>query len=127
MIKANSTVKMNFPRIKQLSQAAVTALEMTAEALHTEVVQAQIMPFETGNLQNDSTFVDYSESNDGKVTLVSSTPYARRLYYHPEYNFQTDENPFASGRWYEPWLPGGISEDFCKKAYKRLYKRFGGV
>lgn len=126
-MQVKSTVKMNFPRIKQLTQAAVTALEMTAEALHTEVVQAQVMPFDGGNLQNESTFVDYKESKQGKVTMVSSTPYARRLYYHPEYNFQTDENPFAGGEWYEPWLPGGISQDFAKNAFKRLYKRVGGV
>ena len=126
-MKVTSTVKMNFPRIKQLTQAAVTALEMTAEALHTEVVQAQVMPFETGNLQNESTFVDYRQSKQGKVTLVSSTPYARRLYYHPEYNFQTDENPFAGGMWYEPWMEGGVSQNFAKNAFKRLYKKVGGV
>lgn len=126
-MQVKSTVKMNFPRIKQLTQAAVTALELTAEALHPEVVQAQVMPFETGNLQNESTFVDYSESKQGKVTLVSSTPYARRLYYHPEYNFQTDENPFAGGEWYEPWLPGGVSQDFARNAFKRFYKKVGGV
>ncbi|NSI95366.1 hypothetical protein G5A97_08755 [[Clostridium] symbiosum] len=126
-MQVKSTVKLNFPRIKQLTQAAVTALEMTAEALHTEVVQAQVMPFETGNLQNENTFVDYSESKQGKVTLVSSTPYARRLYYHPEYNFQTDENPFAGGEWYEPWLPGGVSQDFARNAFKRFYKKAGGV
>lgn len=126
-MQVKSTVKMNFPRIKQLTQAAVTALEMTAEALRTEVVQAQVMPFETGNLQNESTFVDYSESKQGKVTLVSSTPYARRLYYHPEYDFQTDENPFAGGEWYEPWLPGGVSQDFARNAFKRFYKKVGGV
>ncbi|SEU19169.1 hypothetical protein [Enterocloster clostridioformis] len=126
-MQVKSTVKMNFPRIKQLTQAAVTALEMTAEALHTEVVQAQVMPFEAGNLQNESTFVDYSESRQGKATLVSSTPYARRLYYHPEYNFQTDENPFAGGEWYEPWLSGGASQDFARNAFKRFYKKVGGV
>lgn len=127
MIRASSRIKMNFPRIRQLSQAAVTALEKTAETLHTEVVQAQVFPFETGNLQNESTFVDYSESKDGKVALVSSTPYARRLYYHPEYDFQTDENPSAGGQWYEPWLPGGISEEFARKAFKRFYKKEGDV
>ena len=126
-MQVKSTVKMNFPRIKQLTQAAVTALEMTAEALHTEVVQAQVMPFEAGNLQNESTFVDYSESRQGKATLVSSTPYARRLYYHPEYNFQTDENPFAGGEWYEPWLSGGVSQDFARNAFKRFYKKVGGI
>lgn len=126
-MQVKSTVKLNMPRIKQLTQAAVTALEMTAEALHTEVVQAQIMPFETGNLQNESTFVDYSESKDGKVTLVSSTPYARRLYYHPEYDFQTKENPNAKGHWYEDWEPGGSKADFAPKAFKQFYKKVGGV
>lgn len=126
-MQVKSTVKLNFPRIRQLTQAAVTALEMTGEALHTEVVQAQVMPFETGHLQEDATFVDYSESGQGKVTLVSSTPYARRLYYHPEYNFQTDENPFAGGKWYEPWLPGGINQDFAKDAFKKFYKKAGDV
>ena len=118
---------MNFPRIKQLTQAAVTALEMTAEALHTEVVQAQVMPFDSGYLEEDATFVDYGDSRHGRVRLVSSTPYARRLYYHPEYDYQTDENPFAGGEWYSPWLKGGKQEDFAKKAFKQFYKRVGAV
>ena len=126
-MQVKSTVKMNFPRIKQLTQAAVTALEMTAEALHTEVVQAQVFPFDTGNLQNESTFVDYSEAKDGKVALISSTPYVRRLYYHPEYNFQTKENPNAKGKWLDDWLPGGNEADFAPNAFKRLYKKEAGV
>ncbi len=44
MIKVNSVVKLNIPKIRKLTQAQVTALEQTAEALHTEVVQAEIMP-----------------------------------------------------------------------------------
>ena len=70
-MRVKSTVDLNMPRIRQLTQAAVTALELTAEALHTEVIQAQVFPFDTGNLQNEGTFVDYSESAQGKVTLVS--------------------------------------------------------
>lgn len=126
-MQVKSTVKLNMPRIKQLTQAAVTALEQTGEALHTEVVQAQVFPFDIGNLQNESTFVDYSQSKDGKVTLVSNTPYARRLYYHPEYNFQTKENPNAKGMWYENWMPGGQKADFAPKAFKQFYKKAGGV
>ena len=109
-MQVKSTVKLNMPRIRQLSQAAVKSLELTAEALHTEVVQAQVFPFDTGNLQNESTFVDITDSAQGRVRLVSSTPYARRLYYHPEYNFQTKENPNAGGEWYKDWLPGGRHE-----------------
>lgn len=126
-MQVKSSVSLNLPRIRQLTQAAITALEQTGEALHTEVVQSQVMPFDTGHLQEDATFVDYSDSADGLVRIVSSTPYARRLYYHPEYNFQTDENPFAGGEWFEPWLPGGVNQDFAKDAFKRFYKKAGGL
>ena len=108
MIRCNSIIKINTQRLRELSQAQVTALEKTAEALHTEVVQAQVMPFDTGNLQNDNTFVDYTYSKAGRARIISTTPYARRLYFHPEYNFQTYENPFAGGEWFNPWLPGGL-------------------
>lgn len=126
-MQVKSSVTLNLPRIRQLTQAAITALEQTGEALHTEVLQSQVMPFDTGHLQEDATFVDYSDSVDGLVRIVSSTPYARRLYYHPEYNFQTDENPFAGGEWFEPWLPGGVNQDFAKDAFKRFYKKAGGL
>lgn len=126
-MQVKSTVKINMSRLNELTRAAVVALEQTAEALHTEVVQAQVMPFDTGNLQNESTFVDTSDSSNGKVSLVTNTPYARRLYYHPEYNFQKDENPNARGKWYEDWLSGGSKADFVPEAFKKLYKKAGGV
>ena len=126
MARATSTITINQQRIKQLTRAQIQALEMTAEALHTEVVQAQVLPFDKGTLQNESTFVDYSNSSKGIVTLVSSTPYARRLYYHPEYDFKTHENENAKGKWYEDWIDGK-EKDFCKKTFKKVYKRLGGV
>ena len=126
-MQVKSTIKLNMARINELSQAAVRALELTAEELHTEVVQAQVMPFDTGHLEEDATFVDYSNSQNGKVTLVSSTPYVRRLYYHPEYNFQTKENPNTKGKWLDDWLPGGNEADFAPNAFKRLYKKEAGV
>lgn len=126
-MQVKSTVKMNMPRIRQLTQAAITSLEMTAEALHTEVIQAQVVPFDTGNLQNESFFVDYSDSSKGKVQLVFSAPYARKLYFHPEYNFQTHENPNAKGHWYEDWEPGGSESYFAPDTFKKFYKKVGGV
>ena len=127
MISSSSRIRMNFPRIRQLEASQVKALEQTAEALHTEVVQAEVFPRDTGALQNESTFVDTSESRQGKVSLVSSTPYARRLYFHPEYHFQTDENRHAKGKWYADWLPGGQNEDFCINTFKQIYRRLTGV
>ncbi len=127
MMRVGSTVRMNFPLIRQLEQAQVRALEQTAEALHTEVVQAQVMPFDGGNLQNNSTFVDYTDVQSGRAVLASSTPYARRLYFHPEYHFDKGENPHAKGKWYEDWLPGGKHQNFCQKAFAERYRRITGV
>lgn len=127
MMEANSKVKLNMPVIRKLTQAQKTALEQTAEELHTEVVQAQVIPRDTGNLQGESFFVDTSESASGKVSLVHSTPYARRLYFHPEYNFAKDKNPNARGRWFEDWQPGGKHADFAIKTFRELYRRLSGI
>lgn len=127
MIKVNSKVKLNFPKIRQLTHAQITALEQTGEALHSKVQQEQVFPFDTGNLQNESTFVDYSQGNQGKVTISSSTPYARRLYFHPEYHFSKAENPRAKGKWYTDWLPGGRDAEYAVNAFKKIYRKVTGV
>lgn len=121
-----SKVKIYPRRIKTLTQGQIMALEQTAEALHTEVISAQVIPFDTGTMQNDDTFVDYSESKNGKVSLVTTSPQARRLYFHPEYNFQTVNNPNAQGNWYEPWIKGKY-KNFCKSTFGKLYKKVTGV
>lgn len=121
-----SRVKLNTPKIKQLTRATTTALEKTMSALHTEVVKAQVMPFDTGNMQNDNTYEDYSKSSKGQVSLITSTPYARRMYYHPEYNFQTTENANAQGNWYEPWI-SGKNKNFCRNAFSQFYKKEAGL
>lgn len=92
------------------------------------MVQGIQFPRDTGNLQNESTFVDYSQAGQGKVSLVSTTPYARRLYFHPEYHFHTDANPNAKGKWYEDWIPpSGKASDFAPEAFKKFYKRLTGI
>jgi hypothetical protein len=122
-MKATYTFKPNLGKIRQLSAAQVAALRDTAESLLTDVTQAQVVPYREGTLQNDQTFVSVESAQMGSVQLISSTPYARRLYYHPEYNFSQKENPNAKGRWYEDWLEGGTKENFCKNAFKRHYRR----
>lgn len=142
MIKVSSKIKISMPVINQLSDAAVTALEQTAEALHTEVVQAQVVPRRDGALQNEKMFVDKSRSKDGKVSIIHEGPYARRLYFHPEYKFNTgpweetinhkdgsvshlthEGNPNAKGKWFEDWDEGGKYENFCRDAFARIYRR----
>ena len=122
----SSKITLNKMAIRKLSRAQITALEKTAEVLHTSVVQEQVVPRDTGALQNESFFVDYSDSSTGRVSLAFSTPYARRLYFHPEYNFDKKENPNAQGKWLEPWI-NGSKKDFCNNAYRRFYKKESGI
>lgn len=126
MKTVTSKIKLNAPKIKQLDRASITSLEKTVSALHTEVVNAQVMPFDTGNMQNNNTYEDYSNSSKGKVSLITSSPQARRLFFHPEYNFQTTENANAQGNWYEPWV-SGKNKDFCEKTFSQFYKKEAGL
>lgn len=127
MISVNSVIRMNLPRIRELTDAQIAALEETAEALHTEVKDAQVFPFDTGTLQGEGTSLDLSQSAHGKVSIVSSTPYARRLYFHPEFHFDKGENPNARGEWYKDWLPGGSKADFAEEVFKEHYRRLTDV
>lgn len=123
MAQVDSIIRLYPAQIRRLNQAITTALEQAAEAVHTDVVQAQVIPFDSGTLQQRSTFVDISESENGHVSLVSSTPYARRLYFHPEYNFDQSENPNAKGRWFEDYLPGGDKQEFAHEKFAEILRR----
>ena len=123
----NSRISLNRGAFRKLEQAQIRALEKTAEYVHTEVQQAQVMPRDTGALQNENTYVDYSALSSGTCSVVSSTPYARRLYFHPEYHFSKEENPNAGGKWFEPWSDRGDKAADVKKAYAAFYRQEAGT
>lgn len=112
------TSKVNNSKLAQIQKASVESLILTGEALKDDLIQSQTMPFETGHLQNQATYVDTKDANSGNVLIISDTPYARRLYYHPEYNFSKDNNPNAGGLWFDPYITGN-KKDFVKKVFAR--------
>lgn len=150
------TGRVNTEFLVRYTAKAQDTLVKTADAIRTNLVKSQTMPFSTtikttetvygkkgrykpdgseyrgkkvtkvvhqgGNLQNNSTFVDDSKKRQNKVKIVSDTPYARRLYFHPEYNFNKTENPNAGGMWFHPYISGD-KKDFASKTFKRLMKR----
>lgn len=120
-VQVTSRVELNMSVLNMLDGAQYEALAQTGDATLTELRDRGVMPFDTGNLQDDSTFVDDSEK--GKVSIVSSTPYARRLYFHPEYNFRRGNNPRAGGKWFDSFL----QDNFISNAYAKLLKRIGGL
>ena len=125
-VKVSSTIKLNEAKLKELTRQQYISLAQTADALVTDLRDSQTMPFDTGNLQNDSTFIDDSQKEQGRVSIVSSTPYARRLYYHPEYNYRTTNNSNAGGKWFEPYISGNKS-NFAEETFAKLFKRNGGL
>ena len=120
-VQVSSRVELNMSVLNMLDRAQLDALAMTADATLTELRDRQVMPFDTGNLQNDSTFVDDSQKTT--VSIVSSTPYARRLYFHPEYNYRRGNNASAGGKWFESFL----NDEFIATAYAKLLKEKGGL
>lgn len=125
-ITVHSTIKINEAKLKQLTKAQYDSLAQTADALLTDIRDEQLMPFNTGNLQNDSTFVDDSQKEKGRVSIVSTAPYARKVYFHPEYNFRKTHNANAQGKWLEPYITGD-KKDRIARFYREIYKRNGGL
>ena len=121
----NSKIKLNIPKINQLSKSATTALEKTTTALNTEVAKDEVVPYKSGNLSSNI-YPDYSESQKGKNALIAPDVYARRMYFHPEYNFNRKEHKNAQGKWYDMYI-FGTKRDFCSKTFKRLYKKEAGL
>lgn len=55
-VKVSSTIKLDEAKLKELTRQQYISLAQTADALVTDLRDSQAMPFDTGNLQNDSTF-----------------------------------------------------------------------
>ena len=113
--------KVNPNHLKYMKNVCIATLVETADALKSNLQQSQTMPFDSGNLQNRNTFVDASNKTSGIVKVVSDTPYARRLYYHPEYNFQKGKNANAGGMWFQPYVDGS-KKDFVSKTFTKLLR-----
>lgn len=96
--------KINKTKINNINKKANTILLATSQVVLTDIKNSGLMPFKTGNLQNENTFIDEKELRKGKVSIVSSTAYARRLYYHPEFNFSKANNSRAGADWFNIWL-----------------------
>lgn len=104
-MRVTAKATLDQSKIKELQRIGQQALEMTAEAVLTDIKTSQVVPKQTGELER-SGFVDVTEIRQGVARIVFDTPYARRLYWHPEYEFRTDKNPNAQGKWMETYNSG---------------------
>ena len=117
-MKVSVEVKLDYDKITELETTAVrNALELTAIWLLTEVQTAGVVPKDTGQLESSGFF---EVVHDNLVSILYSGPQVRRLYYNPQFNFRTDRNPNAKGRWLDPWVFGDKAQD-VKDMFQRFY------
>lgn len=130
-MKVKATI--NNKVLQRLNVDMCKALKETTDALKSDVQQSQTMPFDSGELQNRSFFIDTSDLSKGRVVTGNDKPYARRLYFHPEYKFHKEPwidskgrqhggNPNAGGLWFEPYISGN-KKNFASKVFARLLKK----
>lgn len=117
-VKVN--IKLDQTKINFLQEASKKALEMTVEAVLGDIKTSAVVPKDTGELER-SGFVDTSQIENMVAAIIFDTPYARRLYWHPEYNFRTDKNINACGKWMQQYVDGD-KKDFIKETYMKFLK-----
>ena len=115
-------ITYNLKNITKINDIAREALLNTAEAIKTDLIQSQTMPFDSGVMQNDSTYVDDKRIIKGIARLVTDTPYARKVYFDPEITIHKDQNPNAKQRWFDDYV-SGEKKNFPIKYFQQMLKR----
>lgn len=80
--------------LEALTRGETLAAERGAE------LAVDLSPWDQGTLAGAHQVVPARDPEEGAAVVVD-TPYAARLHEHPEYNFSTDSNPNAQGKWVE--------------------------
>lgn len=119
------TTTMNAAALATVIKAQSVSLAQTGQQLLNDLRNEQTMPFDTGDMQNNQTYLDDSKASQGQVSVITDAPQARRLYFHPEYDFQRGKNPNAGAGWFDPYIDGD-KKNAVKNWFRQFMKRNGG-
>ena len=113
-----ATTKLN---TKEINRRFEKATSQTQFFVDNEIIKDSndFAPQRETFLQSSA--INHSKIGEGEV--IWNTPYARRLYYNPQFNFSKDLNPKAQGLWFEAakaqkqksWLQG------AEKLFKSIF------
>ena len=115
-------IKLDEAALARLDGAAKAAALETVEAVKTDLVSSQTMPFDTGAMQGSLHTEQFDAADESHTVLQPDGPQARRLYFHPEYNFPRGKNPNAGAAWYGPYEAGGAKERFLPDTFAARMK-----
>ncbi len=76
------------------------------------------VPFDKAGIYEQPGRLRDSGHIENETDIVWETPYARRLYYHPEYNFQG--KPKRGGNWVDRMLQNGGRTEIEKAARREV-------
>lgn len=98
-VRADVSMTNNFGAVTQeILQRLVAGENKAAE--RGVALAVDLSPMDQGNLR-DAHQVEPATNAEAGAQVVVDAPQAARLHEHPEYNFQTDSNPNAQGKWVE--------------------------
>lgn len=108
-VKVNVQIHPQFARA--LADDLNRAMHLTVEDLKDDLVQSHTMPFDTGDMQNDTFSTVRQDAKTVTGLLVTDKPYARYQYFGisrsgKPLQYQTVHNPYARSHWLEPYLDG---------------------
>lgn len=121
--------------LKHIDDSLAKALAMSGYVLQDDIREAQVIPRMDGALSGEAFTCNTTTAKRGFIRFMFSTPYARRLYFHPEYHFHKepwvdsqgrnhDGNPNAQGEWMRHWFRGGKYEKRPSQILAEILKRF---
>jgi hypothetical protein len=107
-ISAQVTVTLNFNAVTaEILMGAVRGQNMVGE--RGLALSSQQVPFDNGDLSESGQVVNAEQIGD-TTQIVYDRPQAARLHEHPEYNFSTDSNPGAKGKYLEDPMMQNLPE-----------------
>ena len=114
MFKANG--KVNMKNINLLNNMFIECFDKSVHDMHEDLKKSQTMPYKTGATQETQEILIENKKGIRKLKLATKTPYSRRLYFHPEFNFSRAHNVNAQGMWLETYL-NGQKKDYVIDAF----------
>lgn len=120
MSKANYNCTFNLDDcIKTLGLEEKGRVQQFVTSEFKKNVDPYVPKDEAEKYENPGRLIDSCHIENG-TDVVWKTPYARRLYYHPEYNFQGA--PTRGGYWADRYMQNGGQQEI-EDGVRRMVKK----
>lgn len=114
----STRIKWDITELAAFDKSLDRALNKAADEIEQRLKEAEVVPKKSGALEASQNIVVMGN----RLTISYSSPYANRLYFHPEYNFSREQNSNAQGRWLEAVFSDTELANIYANGYKEIIK-----